>query len=191
MFENRKNCKICPKIIRNKNEETLTKHVYEDNFTKTERTFIIDRSGCEKTFLKLSLLKDKNPDVVFIICKTDNQYLSKYYHQSGETLPLDDYDDKTIVFDDMLGSNEAKEIGAFFTRCRYQILDIYYISQSWYELPKNNIRNNCSRIVLFPQSLKDITMIYNDISGLHTCFSEWRNACQEAWQKRYNYTQID
>ena len=113
MFKSRKNCKICPKNIRNKNKETLTKHVYEDNFIKTERTFIIDRSGCEKIFRKLSLSKDKNPDVVYIICKTDKRYLSKYYHQSGETLPLEDYDDKTIDFDDMLRSKEAKQIGAF------------------------------------------------------------------------------
>ena len=45
--------------------------------------------------------------------------------------------------------------------------------------------------MLFPQTLKYITMIYNDISGLHMCFSDWRNFCRDAWQKRYNYIQID
>ena len=79
----------------------------------------------------------------------------------------------------------------FFTRGRHQNLDIYYISQSWYELPKNTIRKNCSRIMLFPQTLKDIIMIYNDISGLHMNFSEWRDFCPDAWKKRYNYFQID
>ena len=34
-------------------------------------------------------------------------------------------------------------------------------------------------------------MICNDISGLHMCFSKWRNFCREAWQKRDNYNQID
>ena len=139
----------------------------------------------------LSLLKDKNPDDVCIICKTDYQYPSKYYNQSSEILHLEDYGNKTIVFDDTLGSKEAKDIDAFLTHGRHENLDIYYISQSWYELPKNTIRNNCSRIMLFPQTLKDITMIYNDISGLHMNSSEWRNFCQEAWQKRYNYIQID
>ena len=43
--------------------------------------------------------------------------------------------------------------------------------------------------MLFPQTL--ITMIYNDISGLHMCFSEWRTFCQDAWKARYKYTQID
>ena len=80
----------------------------------------------------------------------------------------------------------------FFTRGRHKNIDIYYISQSWYELPKNTIRNICSRIILVHERLKDITMIYHyDFSGLHMCFSEWRNFCREAWQKRYIYIQID
>ena len=69
--------------------------------------------------------------------------------------------------------------------------DIYYISQSGYELAKSTIRNNCNRMMLFPQTFKDITLIYNDFSGLHMPFSEWRNFSIEAWQKRYNYIQID
>jgi len=139
----------------------------------------------------LSLLNDRNPEDVYIICKSDNQYPLKFHNQSSEILPLEDYGKKMVVFDDMLGSKEAKYIDVFFTRGRHQNLDIYYISQSWYELPKNTIRNNCSRIMLFPQTLKDITMIHNDISGLHMSFSEWRDFCRDAWKKRYNYIQID
>ena len=108
---------------------------------KTERTRIIGRSGCGKTFLMLSLLKDKNPDDVYIICKTDNQYPSKYHNQSSEILTLEDYGNIIFVFDDMFGSKEAKDIEAFSTRGRHQNLDNYYISQSWYELFKNTIRN--------------------------------------------------
>ena len=45
---------------------------------KTMRTLILGRSGCGKTFLMLSLLKDKNPDDIYRVCKTDSQYPSKY-----------------------------------------------------------------------------------------------------------------
>ena len=117
-------------------------------------------------------MKSKNPDDVYIVCKTNNQYASKYHNQPSEILPTEDYGNKTIVFDNILGSKEAKISDAFFTRGGHQNLGIYYISQSWYELPKNPNRNSCSRITLFPQTLKDITMIYNDISGLHMCFLE-------------------
>ena len=115
MVKNRKKCNKCLNNTRNKNKKPIIKHVYENNtIIKTERTLIIGRSGCGKTFLMLSLLKEKNPDDVYIICKTDNQYPSKFHNQSREILPLEDYGNKTIVFDDMLGSKEAKDIEAFF-----------------------------------------------------------------------------
>ena len=44
--------------------------------------------------------------------------------------------------------------------------------------------------MLFPQTLKDITMFYNNISCLRMIFSGWGIFCREAWQKRYNYFQI-
>ena len=114
MVKNRKKCNQCLNNIRNKNKKPIIKHVYENNtMIKIDRTPIIGRSGCGKTFLMLSLLKDKNPDDVYIICKTDNQYPSNYLNQSREILPLEDYGNKTIVFDDMLGSKEAKDIDAF------------------------------------------------------------------------------
>ena len=54
----------------------------------------------------LSLLKDKNPDDIYTICKTDNQYPSEYHNQSSEILPLEEYGNKIFVFDDMLGSRQ-------------------------------------------------------------------------------------
>ena len=81
---------------------------------KTDETLTIGRSGCGKIFLVLSLLKDKTPDDVYIICKTDNQFSSKYYNQSSEISFLEDYREKTFVFDDLLGSKEVKDIQAFF-----------------------------------------------------------------------------
>ena len=115
MVKNRKKCNKCLNNVRNKNKKPIIKHVYENNtMIRTERTLIIGRSGCGKTVLMFSILKDKNPDDVYIICKTANQYPSKYHNQSSEILPLEDYGNKTIVFDDMLGSKEAKDIDAFF-----------------------------------------------------------------------------
>ena len=92
---------------------------------KTERTLIIGRSGCGKFFMMLSQLKDKNPHDAYIICKTDNQYPSEYHNQSSDILPLEDYGNKTIVYNDMLGSKEAKDIYAFLTHGRHQNLDIF------------------------------------------------------------------
>ena len=74
MVKNGKKCNKCFNNIRIKNKKPNTKHTHENNtMIKTSRTPIIGSSGCGKTFLMLSLIKDKNPDIVYIICKTDNQ----------------------------------------------------------------------------------------------------------------------
>ena len=113
MVKNRKKCNNCLNNMRKKSKKPNNKHVYENNtMIKTERTLIMGRSGCGKTFWMLSHLKYKNPDDVYIICKLDNQYPSKFHNQSKEILPLEDYGNKTIVFDDMLGSKEAKDFDA-------------------------------------------------------------------------------
>ena len=78
----------------------------------------------------------------------------------------------------------------FFHSWSPQNLHLHYISQLLYELPKNTIRNICSRIMFFPQTLKDITLIYDVISGLQKPFSDWRIFCREGWEKRYNYIQF-
>ena len=104
-------------------KKPITKHVYENNtIIKIDRTLIIGRSGCGKTFLMLSFLKEKNPDDVYIMCKTDNQYPSKYHNQSREKLPLEDYGNKTIVFVVMLGSKEAKDVDDFLLVVAIKIL---------------------------------------------------------------------
>ena len=91
MVKYRKNCNKCLNNIRNKNKKPNIKHIYENNtIIKTERTLIVGRSGCGKTFLMLSLLKDKSPDDVYIICRTHNEYSSKFHSQSREILPLED-----------------------------------------------------------------------------------------------------
>ena len=124
-----KKCYKCPINFRKKNKQPITKHVYENNtIIKTKRTLIFGRSGCVKTFLMLSLYKNKNKKLedVHIICKTDNQYHSKYYNQSSDILPLEDYGKKLIVIDDMLGSKDRrkskKDIHAFFLVVAIKIL---------------------------------------------------------------------
>ena len=88
----------------------------------------------------------------------------------------EDLEDRTIqvfqnccvVFDDMIDSNQ-KEVGPFFTRGRHNDLDVYYLSQSYFDLFKKTIKNNSNIIILFLQTLKDVEHIYGDIAGFLIC----------------------
>ena len=52
------------------------------------------------------------------------------------------YENAIIVFDDLLDSSVCKNIDQFFIKRRHKILDIYYLSESYFDLPKRTIRNN-------------------------------------------------
>ena len=69
-----------------------------------------------------------------------------------------------VVFHDMLDSNQ-KLIDPFFTRGRHKLCDVYYLSQSYFDVPKKTIRNFSNLMILFQQTLKDGEHIYRDIAG--------------------------
>ena len=106
----------------------------------------------------------------------------------------EDLEDRTIqgfqnccvVFNDMLDSNQKLK-DPFFTRGRHIDLDVYYSSQSYFELPKRTIRNNSNIIILFQQTLKDVEHIYRDIAGFDMSYDEFKSLCQEAWKEKYTY----
>ena len=56
----------------------------------------------------------------------------------------------------MLGAQKSSQIDEFFTRGRHENLDVYYISQSYFGLPRENIRKNSDGIILFKQTLGDV-----------------------------------
>ena len=53
----------------------------------------------------------------------------------------------------------------FFTRGRHEDLDVYYIIQSFFGLPRQNIRNNSDRIILFKQTLRGVQSMYQEIGA--------------------------
>ena len=68
-----------------------------------------------------------------------------------------------VVFYDMLWARNTSQIFEFYTRGRHENLDVYHISQSYFGLPRQSIRNDSDRIILFTQTLKDVESMYKDI----------------------------
>ena len=76
-----------------------------------------------------------------------------------EIKPLSEYENGIIVFDDILGSPNKRHVDQFFIRGRYNNLNIYYVSQSYFDLPKQTLQNNGNKIILFNQTLNVIKNI--------------------------------
>ena len=79
----------------------------------------------------------------------------------------------------------------FFTRRRHEDLDVYYISQSYFAFPRQSIRNNSDRLILFKQTLRDVQSMYYDIGAYDMNYDEIKEMCHKAWDERYNYLCID
>ena len=173
------------KTIINKKKTKVVVSVNDNN-----RTLIIGFSNCGKIFLMNHILHQKQ-EPLFIITKSLNQYPNIEAQSSDEIQPLNEYEISVVVFDAILQSKQESNIDLFFTRGRHDNIDIYYISQSYFHLPKNTIRNNSNIIILFKQTLRDIILLFHDIAGLDMNLDEWKELCRKAGKIDYDYLQID
>ena len=175
------------KIIENINKQS--------KFENNNRTLLVGPSFTGKTYLMLKILSRISDRDIYIITKSPPEKYTnskiKNREISDEIKPLNEYENGIIVFDDILGSSNSRFIDQFFIRGRHNNLDIYYLSQSYFDLPKRTIRNNSNKIILFNQTLKDIEHIYRDVAGYDMNYDEFKELCRKSWEDDYNYLYID
>ena len=173
-----------PKIdnVNNKNN-TVSK--YENH-----RHVVIGPSNVGKTYYMLKILeKMDNKRPIHIITRSPNQYPN--YKTSTEIKPINKDKGSVVIFDDMLGAKNSSQIDEFFTRGRHEDLDVYYISQSYFALPRQSIRNNSDKLILFKQTLRDVQSMYHDIGAFDMIYDEFKEMCGVAWSEKFNYLCID
>ena len=117
----------------------------------------------------------------------DNRGSVKVEQNVGD---LEMYKECCVVFDDISESNQ-KLIDPFFTGARHNLCDVYYLSQSYFEVPKQTIRNNSNIIIVFRQTLKDLQHVYGDLAGYNMSCNEFKNLCREIWKEKYNHLGIN
>ena len=151
---------------------------------------VIGPRNVGKTYYMLKLLEkigDKRPSN--IINRSPNQYLN--YKTSIEFKPINKYKGSIVIFDDMLRAKNSSQIDEFFTRGRHEDLDVYYISQSYFALPRQSIRNNSDKLILFKQTLRGVQSMYFDIGAFDMIHDEFKEMCRVVWSEKFNYLCID
>ena len=192
-------CELCGKFF---SEKWLTTHIEREHRNETNssvlekpktdnvntennnRTLLVGCSFSGKTYFALKKLSriplERN---IYIITKSPpEQYLNskiKIEEISDEIKPLNECENAVIVFDDVLGSSNSKYKDQFFIRGRHNIIDIYNLSQSYFNLPKRTIRNNSNKIFLFNQILKVTENIYRDSGGNDLSYDEFKDLCRK------------
>ena len=133
-------------------------------------------------------------DICIITKSPPEQFINskiKIKEIGDEIKPLNEYENGVIVFHDIIGSSNSRFIDQFFIRGRHNNLDISYLSQSYFDLPKRTIRSNSNKIILFNQTLKDIEHIYRDVAGYDMNYDDFKDLCRKSWEDEYNYLYID
>ena len=64
----------------------------------------------------------------------------------------------------MLGARNSYQIDEFYTRGRHEDLSVFYVSQSYFGLPRQSVRNNRDRLILIKQqTIRDVQSTYYDL----------------------------
>ena len=189
-------CKNCYKINRKKYKNNEKKRKFDDSVKKIDnvnntnndivskfenhRHVVIGPSNVGKTYYMLKILeKIGNKRPIQIITRSANQYPT--YKTRTEIKPINKYKGSIVIFDDMLGARNSSQIDEFFTRGRHEDLDVYYISQSYFGLPRQRIRNTNDILLLFKQTLRDVQSMYYDIGSYDMKYDEIKEMCHKSW----------
>ena len=73
-----------------------------------------------------------------------------------DTSEYPNYNRKVVIFDDLVNAPDRvqNKIANHFTDGRHHLISPIYLSQSYYDVPQN-LRQNCSHMLLYPPSTKN------------------------------------
>ena len=103
---------------------------------------------------------------------------------------LNSEDKNLMIFDDLLLEKQNKT-ECYYVRGRHINVDCFYLSQNYFKLPRQIIRENANFICLFPQDFKNFNHIYNDHLGEDMSKEEFRKFCRKCWEKPHGFAVID
>ena len=64
-----------------------------------------------------------------------------------------------------------------------EILGVFYVSQSYFALPRQSIRINSNRLTLFGRTVRSVQSMCYDIGAYDILYSEFKEKCQKPWSE--------
>ena len=135
------------------------------------------------------LEKKDNKRPIHIKTRSPNQYPN--YKTKTEIKPINKCKGSVVIFDDMLGSRNCSQIDEFLKRGRHRDLDVYYISHSFFVLPRQSIRNNSGTLILSKKTLRVVQSMCRNIGAFDMLYDEFKEMCRVAWSEKLNYLCFD
>jgi len=157
------------------------------------------RKGFEEQLLKrviMNLFENQNeiqqeqisPSVLIEELAKDRKNLSKEsiecnFYESADDVPdlnkLSPEQKNLMIFDDLLLQKQNK-CEAYYVRGRHSNCDCLYLSQHYFKLPCQTIRENANFFCLFPQDQKNIDHIFNYHVSQDMTKEQFKKYCKTA-----------
>lgn len=173
------------------------------------RCIICGPSGCGKTNLLMNILINKdvlNYHKLRVYSKSIHQdkyrILQDWAEELGEdrvrlsTSDLDDVESvdpqfaTVAVFDDVMLENQDL-MKKYFSQGRHHNIDCIYLCQSYFQVPKQGVRENANLLVLFKQDKKNLQHIFSSHCSGDMSFDEFIRFFREATNEPFSFAVID
>ena len=119
--------------------------------------------------------------------------ITTHFYENCELIPdpktLDPKLKNLLILDDCFLGKQSKA-KAYYTRGRHNNCDTLYISQNYFALPRQSVRENSNFIILFPQNTKSVEHIHRD-HCTDVPFDEFKEFCKKVWDTKHNFVTID
>jgi len=116
------------------------------------------------------------------------------FYESADDVPdpieLSPEQKNLMIFDNLLLQKQNK-CEAYYVRGRHSNCDGLHLSQNYFKLPHQTIRENANFFCLFPQDQKNIDHIFNDHVSQDMTKEQFKKLWKAAWSKPHNFVVID
>ena len=130
------------------------------------------------------------------ICKGDIT-ANFFSHGEGDIPDPTDLNPKEknlLILDDVMTLSQTKAED-YFTRGRHNNVNVFYITQSYFKLPRQTIRENSNFLILFRQDEKNLRHIFEDWcsdDSMTLTYSVFKSFCMDIWNgEKHSFVTID
>ncbi|KAL4092441.1 hypothetical protein QTP88_026942 [Uroleucon formosanum] len=111
-----------------------------------------------------------------ILSDIDGIKLFTFYENEQVIEPEKALPNSVFIFDDIITENQ-KIARTYFSRGRHNLVDVFYLAQSYSKVPKQLLRDNANFIVLFKQDETNLKHVYNEHCSGDMSYSEFKDFC--------------
>jgi len=161
-------------------KETITAIVLNQDQLKKDLPNISVEELCK---IMASLMREKNKITIKVTDK---------FSEIPDPSNLDRNKKNLIVFEDCKSLNEMLPvIKNYFTRGRQSSCNVIFLSQGYFSLKSDDIRENSNFLILFKQEKRKISNIYDSIGSERMGKSQFLSYTSNSWTKNHWYIVIN